>query len=133
MRVTSVNYKKIFPGEIQFTNTTLGLEIEVNENENASDAFDLAKKTVEEWMNPPKATGQHTHEDSPITAMNGFALELQKARFKEPLPEINRNDEKIEIAIDNAQTLEELNALSKNLPTHLWIQFNDKLSKLKNK
>lgn len=115
MRVTTVSYKKIFPGEIQFTNTTLGLEIAVNEGENVSDAFDLAKRTVEEWMNP-----------RPLAPM--FKSEI---KYSEPIPEINRNDEKIEIAIDNAQTIEELNALSKNLPVHLMTTFVNKLTELK--
>lgn len=117
MRVSTINYKKIFPGEIQFTNTTLGVEIEVNENENANDAFDLAKKTVDEWMNPkPK---------------NGYVKPV--IHEVESIPVINRQEEKMSIAIENTTTLEELEKLKPNLPVSLSDQFQTQLDYLTNK
>ena len=78
MKITSINYKKIFPGEIQFTNTTLGLEIAINDGESPEAAFDLAKRTVDGWHN-----GDHLVKNNQFA--NVPPLEL---------PVINKADEK---------------------------------------
>lgn len=49
MNTRLVTYQKIFPTANQFFNERVGIEIIVNDGENANDALNLAKKTVEDW------------------------------------------------------------------------------------
>lgn len=116
MKIISINYKKIFPGEIQFTNTTLGLEIAINDGESPEAAFDLAKKTVDNWHN---GISKVIH-----TQVGTFVLPPTE------LPVKNLADEKIEIAIDNATTKEQLSKLMPTLPVHLKDMYEKKLNEL---
>lgn len=131
MRITTVSYKKIFP-TAPYVNLTIGVEIQVDAGEVAEDALDLAKQTVEEWYLADKSVEEIKQREE--IAKIPVAHKSDGYFGPRPKPdEINRNDEKIEIAIDNAQTIEELNALSKNLPVHLMTTFVNKLTELKNK
>lgn len=49
MRVSKVNYQKIFPTGMAYLNHKIGVEIEVAEGEQSEDAFLFAKFLVEKW------------------------------------------------------------------------------------
>lgn len=139
MKVTSVSFKKIFP-IAQFINQTIGVEVSVDEGEDAGDALDFAKETVESWHmasqiadEAKKRNGLTAEEYRVLTTPVHLEVKPWQPPFKDVSGEINRNDEKIEIAIDNANTIEELGALRANLPVSLNSMYMKKLNELTNK
>lgn len=49
MKVTKVQYQKIYPTGINYLNHRVGVEIDLDETDNPDEAFKLARKLVEEW------------------------------------------------------------------------------------
>ena len=110
MKITTISYKKIFP-IIQFVNETIGVEIQIDTNDNPDQAFKYAKKLVEEWHEKGSST------DKPL---NGNHVEQV----------IDWSEEKLEIAIENATSVEELGKLREKLPISLKGEFMKKLNEL---
>lgn len=124
MKITSVNYKKIFPIQ-QYVNETIGIEIQVDEGDDPDFVMEQARQMVNGWSIqarfPPELLRHEPLEVKP-------PREFVKMDFT--VPTINKQDEKIEIAIDNAKTKEELNKLKPTLPISLTEHFEKRLNEL---
>lgn len=94
MKVDRISYQKIFPTGMAYLNHKIGVEIEVDENDNIDNAFDWARILVEKW-----------NESS--NPSYGMAMEYMKPSENV----IDKGREKTEIAIDNATSKEEVKAL----------------------
>jgi len=133
MKVTSINYKKIFP-IAQYVNETIGVEVQVDLGEDIDAAYKTAREIVHKW-----------HDDFFVKVNPEYAEFLNEAtRNLNVLPTrsqfvgnsdnfINLQDEKIEVAIDNARTIEELGALRPGLPISLNSIYMKKLNELTDK
>lgn len=136
MKFQSVSYKKIFPLQ-QFVNETIGIECSVDEGEDPSDVLDKAKEKIESWHMASRVAEEAKARESIFdlrqnsTPNYSNAInEVGKVIFG--TKEINRQDEKKEISIENASTIEELATLKKDLPTNLMPAYIKKLTDLTN-
>lgn len=121
MKITTISYKKIFPGQIAFTNETIGVEIQIDEGDDLDIAFQFAKHTVNLWHREP-------NPDHSAVVVNGIVYPAPV--YPAQPVEINIQDEKKEISIENASTMEELAALKNGLPSSLMPAYMDKLRQL---
>jgi len=91
MRVDRISYQKIFPTGMAYLNHKIGVEMQVDEGDDWQEAFEMAKRMVDKWnleSNPSYAT----------------AMEYMKTE----IPETNVAKEKLAIAIENSQSIQEL-------------------------
>ena len=136
MKVQSVSYKKIFPLQ-QFVNETIGIECSVDEGEDPSDVLDKAKEKIESWHMASRVA-EEAKKRNGLTAEEYEVLttpvHLKIKPYESPLKyDYNIQDEKLEIAIDNAKTVEELGALRPGLPVSLHTVYMKKLTELTDK
>ena len=104
MKVDRISYQKIFPTGMAYLNHKIGVEIDVSDGDNPEHAFNLAKALVEKW----------NADSNPSYAMT---MEYMKSDG-EKLSEINKEKEKIEIAIDNCNSTEELKSFEQDALKH---------------
>lgn len=97
--------------------TKIGVEGEIEENENFVDASNSAKNLVQQAL--------HGNRQPP---------EQSSSNVSTSLPEINREAERLEILIENAVTEDELmNYKNDAVKYGLWIPFELKLAQLQKK
>lgn len=127
MRVTKVTYQKAFIVG-PYLQEKVGFEAEINEfSETPQEALWSLKSMAEDWHKDanPKLDGSDLppHLKTEVTFGNG-----------QPLPTISKEKERLEIAIDNAQTLDQMRDIKEQcwlagLPSE-WIE---KFNALNNK
>jgi hypothetical protein len=110
MKVDRITYKKVFPLS-PFINEHLGVEMQVDEGDNVDEVMQAAKMLVHSWHNPQ------------MVDVHAPPLE----------PVINLRDEPVINTIEDANSIEELSTLKKDLPTHLMPQYMSKLRELTEK
>lgn len=138
MKITTANYKKVYPGQVAYTTETAGFEASVDEGEDPNDVLEALKNKADMWFMSSRIAeeARQKQEQHKFTydevKYNGNLYQAAITKPKTP-EEINLQDEKIEIAIDNANTIEELGALRANLPVSLNSMYMKKLNKLTNK
>ena len=111
MKITTARFRTVSPIAPYGINDVFELEGEIEEGEDQRIARKELVKEVREWA---KESDPKNIVPEPVTRK-----------------EINIQDEKIEIAIENAKSIEELNTLNKGLPVHLLTAFTKKLTELK--
>ena len=100
MRIDKILYQKIFPTGMAYLNHKIGVEVQVDENDDWEEAFNLAKEFVEQMnvkSNPSMGLAMEYNNGGSLTG--------------HVLPETNKLREKIEIQIENCTSIEELNKL----------------------
>lgn len=86
MRVDRVSYQKIFPTGMAYLNHKIGVEIQVDENDNWQECFELAKRMVEQW----------NLESNPGMAAAMEYMSLTGMQVKYPIEPAPSKDEKVE-------------------------------------
>lgn len=115
MKVNIVTYQKVFPLS-PYVNEKIGIEIQVDEGESPEDAFIVAKQFVEDW---------HKVAHPELPPENGPTIPTGE------VPVINRAEERVEMLIDQAATMQDLMNLKTHLSTpKLAKLFTQKLKKL---
>ena len=126
MKIERISYQKVFP-IAQYVNEKIGVEIQVDEGDDKEFAFLAAKELVENWH---RTANPHPYGDN--NPIYPHAPEIKSVIENPPPPkEINRAEEKIEISIDNANTLEELAEIKKNgFPVNLISHYAKRVKEL---
>ncbi len=94
MKIDRVTYQKIFPTGMAYLNHKIGVEVQIDDNDNPDDVFQYAKQKVEQW----------NLESNP-----SMGLAMQYAN--QPVPEIDPKKKDLEEKIMDCTSLEELNKL----------------------
>lgn len=92
MKVDRISYQKIFPTGMMYLNHKIGVEIQVEENDDCDEVFKGAKAMVEQW----------NFESNP-----SYAATLEYMKSPE-VKETNIEKERLSIAIENCTTLPQL-------------------------
>jgi hypothetical protein len=114
MKITSVNLKKIFPGQIQFTNTTVGMEASVDEGEDPSDVLDKLKDKIESWhmANQIAEEARRVENAKEVTpwvhSKVTYNPMIDMPHPEEKTIQVSENQDPILRGINEAQSLEEL-------------------------
>ena len=112
----------------------VGFEIEFDGSvESEQDALDLAKKAAEEWhiKNNPQV-----HSNSQLNIGNINTDPGWLPSVNQPIPVIDKSEERLEILIDNAATIDELRTYQSEAfktSTRLTDQYIVKFNKLNNR
>lgn len=118
MQIEKVTYQKAFAIG-PFLQEKIGVEIQLDGPETPEQALDLAKKIVEDWH----------RENNPHLDHSPSATETTYNQLT--TKEVNLQHEAIEIAIDNAQSIEELIAMKPSCSTpQLMKQYSLRVSDL---
>jgi hypothetical protein len=104
MKIDRIIYKKVFPLS-PFVNEHIGVEIQVDEGDDVDAVMKHAKDLVHSWHNPQ------------MVDVHAPPLETV----------VNLRDEPVINSIEDANSIEELSTLKKNLPSHLMPQYMAKL------
>lgn len=122
MKITSVSYKRLFPIQ-QYVNETIGVEIQVDENDNPDEVMEKARQMVNGWSIqarfPPELL---RHEPLEVKTPREFTKLVQ-------VPD-GPSESDIKKAIDNSTTTEELGKLRPDLPLSLKTYYIKKLDEL---
>jgi len=110
-----------------FTNETIGVEVQIDEDENPDEAFKMAKNLVNGW-----------NMTSQASIKNGTPIEVPEEIYTSMGNEIaqkiiNIQDEKIEIAIENAKTPADLGKLKPRISVNHTALYMKKLTELTSK
>src|SRR6185503_5352035 len=94
MHIDRISYQNIFPTGMMYLNHKIGVEIELDETDDAREVFLKAKSIVEGW-----------------NAETNPSMAVTMDYFKQPIAETNLDKEKLEIKIDNCTSKPELQLL----------------------
>jgi hypothetical protein len=137
MKVNLITYNKTF-NIGPYLNEKVGIECSVDEGEDPSDVLDKAKEKIESWHMASRVAEEAKQKEmeygkviysDPILGMT----DKLPMSYHYPPTEINIQDEKKEISIENAKSIEELASLKKDLPTNLMPNYIKKLTELTEK
>ncbi len=110
MKVDRVTYQKIFPTGMAYLNHKIGVEVQIDDNDNPDDVFQYAKQKVEQW----------NLESNP-----SMGLTMQYAN--QPVPEIDPKKKDLEEKIMDCTQKSELLMLQQDaLKYGLEIQYINK-------
>jgi hypothetical protein len=123
MNIVRISFQQTFPTG-NFSNNKLGVEIELGENEDPINGFEQAKKIVNEAFE--KLNPQINWNESEGTKEDPFN---RRVTITDIPKIINKEKERIEIAIDNCQSKPELLLLQSDaLKYDLIKQYINKLN-----
>jgi hypothetical protein len=132
----TVNCHRKYPITTNFLDTMLEHSIDIQEGETKLDAYRRGLKELDQIAAElRKEANPHLYQESK-TVYDSPRLDLKandEYAVHGPLPIISKDKEKIEIAIDNAETVEELKAvMGKNelIPASLINQYNKRMQEL---
>ena len=134
MKITTITYKGIFrtsPTD-PYLNEHIQIEVALNEGDSVQDALDLARK---------EAMENHLRNNKGVQIsadLSAFPNDEERAKFvtaNPSIPVINREHERLEMLIDNAKTVEELERIGSShydWSPKLGEQYQQKLKQLNN-
>ena len=115
-----------FPHPIlgQFFPVKLHLEYPLGPTDHEHDALDAGKKSIEEWF-----ASRYPALDMGFNS-NGQPPKYEQSVTSSTLPTISKDKERVEIAIDNAKTIDDLRLLNEDagkngLVSHYVKRFNE--------
>jgi hypothetical protein len=125
MKIRTISYQKVFP-LASYVNEKIGIEIELDEHDDWNEAFDDAKELVNNWGTKLEPHIDVVHWDN----VNGVPSTASNHIFNPP-PATYIQRENIEIAIDNATTIHQLDLLMGDAAKYgLAKELNEKKRKL---
>lgn len=136
MKIERITYQKAFITG-PFLQEKIGFEAEIDEHiQSVHDALMQLKSMAEGFH---KEANPHLYQESKTVTSGYYAVDspyAPAATYSAPgtIPIISKDAEKIEIAIDNATTLEELNKIKDAnpvLPYPILLQLNTKMEILR--
>jgi|HubBroStandDraft_3_1064219.scaffolds.fasta_scaffold07562_4 hypothetical protein len=133
MKIERITYQKAFITG-PFLQEKIGFEAEIDEHvQSVHDALMQLKSMAEDFH---KKANPHLYQESaPVQKLDAsFYSSSVINQSREPIPIISKDVEKMEIEIDNAKTLEELDAVLNRyvtFPGKLLPQINAKRKQLK--
>jgi len=89
MRITTVNYQKVFP-TAPYENERFGVEIQVDEGDSPEAAKKLAIETVDRWHMEGIWLSKKGGDPIDLSMVTYQGIRLDQPKI--PVPEINRND-----------------------------------------
>lgn len=132
MKITKVTYQKAFVTG-PFLQERIGYEAEVDsDNESPSGALTMLQRMADIWH---KENNPHIYQEIGSTNIPEHTILGVNQFMQQSSPIINIQHEKIQIAIENAKTLEELKdikTVNPLLPVPLMEMYNSKLKQLTN-
>lgn len=136
MKIEKVSLSRTIPTG-PYMNDKIGMEATLEPGENESDALHALSGRIEKWH---KENAPHLYQDStslPFVHTNhahkDIFLSEVTTYHSVTLPIISKDKEKIEIAIDNAESVEELKIIKKAyelMPASCLTQYNKRMAEL---
>ena len=127
MKILTLGYSEVFPKEPYGINKRYEYTAQVDDGEDDIAVRKLLVKKVRDWHLENGGLILNQHHES----FEGVADQVKHLPIvPTELPVKNLADEKIEIAIDNATTKEQLSKLMPTLPIHLKDMYEKKLNEL---
>lgn len=133
MKIEKVTYQKTFVTG-PYMNEKIGFEVQLDDGDTDHSALDYCKDSAEMWH---RKNNPHLYQDS-VNAISQWQSQDHKQDVittyasNQPII-IDKSIERLEVAIDNCQSIEELDQLKKDnplFPAKLLETFNNKRKQL---
>lgn len=130
MKIDKISFVKTFATG-PYLNDKVGIEISLDEGDDSGTALDIAKKTVEQWH---QSANPHLYQErKEWTLGTDLAPHMKTEISYGPIPIISKETEKLEIAIDNAETEDQLKKIKEDnpvMPFPILTYYNKRMAEL---
>lgn len=126
MKIDRITYQKIFPTGMMYLNHKIGIEIQLDSDDSPDEAFEVAKKTVEQWnleSNPGMATAmEYMKHEVPVLGTKQVEKDSKESATQRIIDQINQCPDIV--------VLESFKLIAKSNP-EIQIAYDNKLKTFK--